>query len=1068
MGFTVIPVFNGGTLRMDQPGATYAQNFTLDGSQTNTIDEFGNNSIFSGVFSDAAPGTPGNIIIADSIGGGSATFTGANTYTGTTTIDAGATLIMGAGGSITNASTLTNSGTLRVDAGGAVTVAEITNNATGTITNFGAVAAALNNAGIVNNEIAAPAVAAAAGGGVWTGDVLTNTGTIFNSGTWTGNVASNAGGISNSGTWNAANFANSVGGSVINTGTLSATASFTNAGSFESAGTLTAPLIGNTGTFDNVGAVIGAVNNAGFIDNGALGGPATSGTTILKSTISVTIDQAAKIFQAAAAAGGVWTGDVVSNTGTIINSATWNAASIFNNVGGTFSSTGALTATAAFNNAGAFDAQGSLTTPLINNMGALTVTGPLAGAIGQINNGGTLLVDAGGVLVAGGITNSPGGVITNNGSLTDVLNNFGVVVNNGTYTADVNNFATGSITNNGLWVGSLLTNVGSVTNNGIWRATNFNNDFGGTVTTSGTLTATIAINNAGAFDASGSITTPLINNAGAFTVTGPLAGAIGQFNNDGSLLIDVGGALAAGGITNNLGGAITNNGALSAANLINGPGGTVTTSGTLTATTAINNAGLFNAGGSITTPLINNSGIFSATSGPLGGVIGTFNNSGLVTMVNDQTNDILTVTTFNGQGGRLAVDVNPAASPATQRSDILKVTTLSGSTTLLLNPIGVAGLISTPIPVIEATNVAPGASVTIGNPPGLINYTLQKAGGTYNLISTINTSSVSATPAGIDAVVMALNTGFFQNASAFITEPPDSGKNTWNGGPWIRVAQGQNDIDAETSAQNPTGTAYSPSKVRAAFDGFQTGVDLGVANVQGLGWNTHFGVTAGQVYIKTSDLLTTDISSQTQVPFLGIYGALTGHNFFADFEIREDFYQLNVTNPAALLNGAGLYGPAFAANASAGYRLNLPSAWFIEPSVAFIYSDLHMNSLRMNLDATGSAYGTLVFNPFLSELGRAGVRVGTTYVFDNVGLALQPFGTASVWHEFAGDTMTTFALPATSVPIGVTRVGTFGQVGAGFSGQVLNTGLIGYLRGDYRVGPNISGYDLVAGLRYQF
>ncbi|MGA2636842.1 hypothetical protein [Methylocella sp.] len=188
-------------------GDFYAQNFTLDGLPTNTIDEFGNVSFFSGVFSDAVPGTPDNIVFADSVGGGRATLMGANTYTGTTTIDAGATLIMGAGGSITNASTLTNSGTLRVDAGGAVTVAEIANNATGTITNFGAVAAALNNAGIVNNEFAAPTLAAdakalatPAGDGVWTGDVLSNTGSIFNSGTWTGNVLSNAGAISNSGT----------------------------------------------------------------------------------------------------------------------------------------------------------------------------------------------------------------------------------------------------------------------------------------------------------------------------------------------------------------------------------------------------------------------------------------------------------------------------------------------------------------------------------------------------------------------------------------------------------------------------------------------------------------------------------------------------------------------------------------------------------------------------------------------------------------------------------------------------------------------------------------------------
>ena len=97
LGATVNPVFQGGTLRMDQPGATYAQDFTLDGSGTNTIDQFGNNSTFSGVFSDATPGTPGAVIIANSGAGGSVIFTGINTYSGGTTISAG-TLQLGDGG----------------------------------------------------------------------------------------------------------------------------------------------------------------------------------------------------------------------------------------------------------------------------------------------------------------------------------------------------------------------------------------------------------------------------------------------------------------------------------------------------------------------------------------------------------------------------------------------------------------------------------------------------------------------------------------------------------------------------------------------------------------------------------------------------------------------------------------------------------------------------------------------------------------------------------------------------------------------------------------------------------
>jgi autotransporter-associated beta strand protein len=44
------------------------------------------------VFSDAVPGRPGNLVIANSGVGGKVIFTGANTYTGSTAINNGATL----------------------------------------------------------------------------------------------------------------------------------------------------------------------------------------------------------------------------------------------------------------------------------------------------------------------------------------------------------------------------------------------------------------------------------------------------------------------------------------------------------------------------------------------------------------------------------------------------------------------------------------------------------------------------------------------------------------------------------------------------------------------------------------------------------------------------------------------------------------------------------------------------------------------------------------------------------------------------------------------------------------
>ena len=54
------------------------------------------------------------------------------------------------------------------------------------------------------------------------------------------------------------------------------------------------------------------------------------------------------------------------------------------------------------------------------------------------------------------------------------------------------------------------------------------------------------------------------------------------------------------------------------------------------------------------------------------------------------------------------------------------------------------------------------------------------------------------------------------------------------------------------------------------------------------------------------------------------------------------------------------------------------------------------------------------------------------------------------------------------MPISVSRIGTFGQFGVGVAAQVPNSGLLGFLRADYRIGGQIEGYGINAGLRYQF
>lgn len=468
--------------------------------------------------------------------------------------------------------------------------------------------------------------------------------------------------------------------------------------------------------------------------------------------------------------------------------------------------------------------------------------------------------------------------------------------------------------------------------------------------------------------------------------------------------------------------------------------------------------------------VINNAGIINgviASNAPVPVVDPlTINNFGAFNINSANGSNVQNVTNFNGKGGTLGVTVNPSAGTA----DLLKVTNLSGSTTIVPTVVGPTTTINTPINVIEAANVAGGTTVNANN-SGLFTYGVKSiadpsvAGQTdYQLFSALNVPVAAAAPQTINTVITALETGFFQNSSAFISEPANPKPNQINGGPWIRFGTG-NDRTFDTATAFTPGAAptNAAEKVSTDFSGFQAGVDLGVANVQNTGWNTHIGITTGLVALGVNDLITTTISNQTKVTFVGLYAAITGHGFFADAQVRGDFYAMNINNPTAGLVGAPLSGSAIAFNSSAGYHFTLPHSWFVEPSVAFLYDSLNVATLSYG------AFGSQTFNPFLSELGRFGVRVGTTFIFDNAHVAVQPFAVGSVWHEFAGPTTSTFLGPGgINTPLSVTRIGTFGQASLGVSAQVLQTGFVGFARGDYRFGDYLQGYAAVVGLRYAF
>ncbi|MBL0284189.1 MAG: autotransporter-associated beta strand repeat-containing protein [Zoogloea sp.] len=105
LGTSVNPAFVGGTLQIDSAGATIGSDFTVSNAG-GTINANGYNSTFSGVISNAASST-GSMTFT---GSGITALTNVNTYTGSTTINFGATLALSGSGSIAASSGVIDNG----------------------------------------------------------------------------------------------------------------------------------------------------------------------------------------------------------------------------------------------------------------------------------------------------------------------------------------------------------------------------------------------------------------------------------------------------------------------------------------------------------------------------------------------------------------------------------------------------------------------------------------------------------------------------------------------------------------------------------------------------------------------------------------------------------------------------------------------------------------------------------------------------------------------------------------------------------------------------------------------
>jgi fibronectin-binding autotransporter adhesin len=616
-----------------------------------------------------------------------------------------------------------------------------------------------------------------------------------------------------------------------------------------------------------------------------------------------------------------------------------------------------------------------------------------------------------------------------------------------------------------------LTKVGT----GTMTLTNAGNTYTGAtlisaggLTVSGAITASAVTNNAtltllNGGDLGSTLTTGV---GSTTTVTGAGGSTIGGLVlNSGAFTVDAGATLTAtaGGITNTATGTMLNNGTIS--DVLNNAG-FITNNGVWNANVASNTGTIINNttwNGTVN----NNGGIWVGTAGATA-VTGAFANTGTVTMQDGATNDNLTVASYNaaGTGGTVNFDIN--LGPGGGTADVLSNNgAFDGTTTFSFNNIGAGTILHAPILVMSNAGATTGTAVAANLPPpvGLVQYSLQKQGNNWFVISAANLAAVGGVAGNIAIVQATLGAIVNRPSSPFVSglavevEPGYCGP-----GIWTRGIGGA--VNASSTSTAP-GSMSATSAVGLRYAGAQFGLDLACFKLGEQEIDVSVGAIAG--YNAGASVQAVPGAGNTNSTFQqgygGIYTTVAKGQFSADLQARVDYTGFTFNNVNIQLANAPLNTLRATVSGSASYALPFgpEQDMVFVPTAGFSASRTTASLLTFT---TGQ---TLQPNPSLSLVGFTGATVAKTFVQPDQVSAVQPFLTATVYNDFAPFPTALFIDPSSNQTRTVTssHLGVIGEVSVGTSFFRIMEGAPKQLNATVRIDTRFSSVLLGAGITAQ-